>query len=177
MSSGLARGQGTKRKPGGHVRGCSEAASCGPGFIAASLCGSVLGRWLGPLALLAPWAQSPRCAEGMPDPVGRRPRAASLCPSLGARRDPSGRARAPPAASGSPRPGAPRSCGGRSCCPPTAGTPSGCATAGGGRPQRHRRGSVRAGPGLGAGQREGDWSFCPEAIKEMLPTHPRVLCG
>ncbi|NP_001276073.1 vesicle transport protein GOT1A isoform X2 [Equus przewalskii] len=41
------------------------------------------GRWLGPLALLAPWAQSPRCAEGMPDPVGRRPRAASLCPSPG----------------------------------------------------------------------------------------------
>ncbi|XP_004425193.2 PREDICTED: metastasis-suppressor KiSS-1 [Ceratotherium simum simum] len=41
------------------------------------------GRRLGPLALLAPWAQSPRRAEGKPALAGPRPRGAWLCPPPG----------------------------------------------------------------------------------------------
>lgn len=60
--------------------GVPKPSLLGPGLTAASLCGSVLGQRLGPQALLAPWEQSPRCAERKP--TGARPslRGPSLCP-------------------------------------------------------------------------------------------------
>ena len=75
---------------------CSKAFS--PGLTSTSPGGSALGQRLGSQALLAPWEQSPRCAERKPAGAQPNARGASLCPP-------------PESAAGPQRPGlcAPRS--------------------------------------------------------------------